>query len=64
MSDSNPPDAFGTIDTIISAVGTADTEEERRLYLRAAVRNFEILAGQAQARLAALADALTPKRAR
>jgi hypothetical protein len=64
MSDSNPPDTFGTIDTIISAVGSADTEEERRLYLRAAVRNFEILAGQAQARLAALADALTPKRVR
>jgi hypothetical protein len=64
MSNSSPPDAFENIDNIISAIGSADSEEERRLYLRAAVRSFELLTGQAHARLGQLADALTPKEAK
>jgi hypothetical protein len=61
MSNSTAPDAFENIDNIIGAIGSADTDEERRLYLRAAVRAFELLTGQAHARLGALADALTPR---
>ncbi len=61
INDSSPPDPFENIDNIISAIGSADSDEERRLYLRAAVRAFELLTGQAHARLGALADALTPK---
>jgi hypothetical protein len=65
IHDSNPPDAFENIDTIIAAIGEPHTtEEERRTYLRAAVRAFELLTGQAHARLGLLADALTTKEGR
>jgi hypothetical protein len=64
-TDSIPPDAsYANLDAIIAAISDADTEEERRLYHRAAVRNLEILAGNLQVRLGAIADALTPKRVR
>jgi hypothetical protein len=60
--DSNPPSPFENLDNIITAIGEpGTTEEDRRLFLRAAVRSFELLTGQAHARLGALADALTPK---
>jgi hypothetical protein len=60
--DSNPPSPFENLDNIITAIGEpGTTEEDRRLFLRAAVRSFELLTGQAHARLGALADALTVK---
>jgi hypothetical protein len=64
MPSSIPPDpSFENIDVIIAAVGEdCATEEDRRLYSRAAVRCLEVVAGNMQVRLAALADALTPKR--
>jgi hypothetical protein len=63
-TDSSPPDAsFENLDRIIAAVGEEGaTEEERRLYTRAAVRCFDVLAGNLQVRLSALADAIGTKR--
>jgi hypothetical protein len=63
MSDSNLPDAFQNLDTIIRAIGEAGSDEEsRRLYLRSAIRQLEILTEQTAARLGSIADHLTPGR--
>jgi hypothetical protein len=61
MSDSIPPDPFVNLDTIINAIGEAgDDAEARRLYLRAALRQLEIVSGQTTARLATIVEHLTP----
>jgi hypothetical protein len=60
MSDTIPPDPFVNLDTIIAAIGEADTAEETRLYLRAALRQLEIVSGQTTARLATIVEHLTP----
>jgi hypothetical protein len=61
MSDSNPPDAFGTLDTLFASFNDPMTDEERRLTLRCIARNLEVMAGQLHVRLGDLVDALTPK---
>jgi len=61
-TDSIPPDPFDNLSTIIAAVGEpGNTEEERRLYLRAALRQLEIVTGQTTSRLGELVTALTPR---
>jgi hypothetical protein len=66
MPSTIPPSydpAFENIDKIIAAVAEPGaTPEERRMYVRAAVRNFDLLAGNLQSRLSALADAIGTKR--
>jgi hypothetical protein len=65
MPSSIPPydPAFENIDKIIAAVAEPGaTPEERRMYVRAAVRNFDLLCGNLQSRLSALADAIGTKR--
>jgi hypothetical protein len=60
---SNPPSHLENLDTIISALGEPNsTEEDRRLFLRAAVSQISVLTGQVQVRLDAIVTALTPKR--
>jgi hypothetical protein len=64
MPSSIPPDpSFENLDHIIAAVGEPGaSEQERRLYTRAAVRCLDVLAGNLQVRLAALADAIGTER--
>jgi hypothetical protein len=65
MPSSIPPydPAWENLDRVIAAVAEEHaTPEERRMYVRAAIRNFDLLAGNLQARLSALADAIGTKR--
>jgi hypothetical protein len=67
MSPSTPPPdpSFENIDRAIDALGEpGTTEEDRRLFLRVSVRCLEVIAGNLQVRLGAIADALTPPRTR
>jgi hypothetical protein len=64
MSHTSPPSAFEGapfthLDNMIAAFAKATDPEEKRLFLRGALRSIELVTGQLHTRLSALVDAAT-----
>jgi hypothetical protein len=59
MPNVDEPSEPENIDVILAAMKTADTEEERRRFARAAARWFEMQLASMGDRMSALVDAFT-----